>query len=488
MPQTTESIGREKPQRYRLPGIEREGIAQLSLLESALWPLRGGKLPTSTFETTHAFTAAGERRVATVRVFAPLGLQSIDEYVLWGLLGLSLDRRNVESTLLATPYWIMQRLGMQTGGFQYDQLRESLERIASVAYQNTGFWNPVSQQHERTTFHFFSSFIPTRGRGGEIAADRVWRIEWDKHFFELCRATGGTLLFDLDVYRELTPAARRLFLKVKDRFWRMKKVYFNVNDLTINGLGFSAERPLKKRKYDLCQCLRELMDHGIVELGRGHSDPSDLFIRRGKGLYIVVLFEGEYFRQPLSNRVRNEQDAISADPLHEPLAKIGLDAAAIRRVFKKCSRSQIQRWIKITDAAMHENPRGFPGFRVSPAAFFIDAVENQRMPPDWIYQHEKRQGYARWQNERTQFDAGEQLLAAQYQEERSAARDTYLQSLEGRERRAEALREALTYYQSINPDHAYELATDAANGKVEREHFQFPEFGVWMLEQNRLAR
>ena len=31
--------------RYRLPGIEREGIAQLSLLETALWPLQGGTIP-----------------------------------------------------------------------------------------------------------------------------------------------------------------------------------------------------------------------------------------------------------------------------------------------------------------------------------------------------------------------------------------------------------------------------------------------------------
>ena len=33
--------------RYRLPGIEREGIAQLSILETALWPLHGGKLSSS---------------------------------------------------------------------------------------------------------------------------------------------------------------------------------------------------------------------------------------------------------------------------------------------------------------------------------------------------------------------------------------------------------------------------------------------------------
>jgi len=32
------------PKRYRLPGIEREGIAQLSVLETALWPLQGGEL------------------------------------------------------------------------------------------------------------------------------------------------------------------------------------------------------------------------------------------------------------------------------------------------------------------------------------------------------------------------------------------------------------------------------------------------------------
>lgn len=43
------------PKRYRLPGIEREGIAQLSLLETARWPLQGGKLPSQKFETTYSW-------------------------------------------------------------------------------------------------------------------------------------------------------------------------------------------------------------------------------------------------------------------------------------------------------------------------------------------------------------------------------------------------------------------------------------------------
>ena len=104
-------------------------------------------------------------------------------------------------------------------------------------------------------------------------------------FFKMCQATGGALFFDLDVYRDLSPAARRLFLKLKDRFWRSKRVFMNVDDLTINGLGFSADRPLKKRKFDLTACIHELLSHGIVELGRGQTDPKDLFLKRGKGLH-----------------------------------------------------------------------------------------------------------------------------------------------------------------------------------------------------------
>ena len=49
--------------RYRMPGIEREGIAQLSLLETALWPLQGGKLPSNRFDTEYSYsTPTGRKR------------------------------------------------------------------------------------------------------------------------------------------------------------------------------------------------------------------------------------------------------------------------------------------------------------------------------------------------------------------------------------------------------------------------------------------
>src|SRR5437763_6899868 len=82
--------------RYRLPGIEREGIAQLSLLETALWPLQGGKLPGNKFETRYTFASSAARRPATVTVRAPSGLQPVDELILWGLLGVTLRGQDAE--------------------------------------------------------------------------------------------------------------------------------------------------------------------------------------------------------------------------------------------------------------------------------------------------------------------------------------------------------------------------------------------------------
>lgn len=484
MPPPAIATGTEPPaKRYRLPGIEHEGIAQLSLIETALWPLQGGQVAGSVFETSYSFKAAGESKPAHVRVYAPQGLQTFDEYLLWGLLALSLSRREADGTLVATPYWIIKRLGLSLGGFQYDQLRASLERLALVAYQNTGFYNPVSQQHERVTLHFLSTYLPTKGRGGEVDEERVWRIEWDRQFFGMCQATGGSLLFDLDLYRQLSPSSRRLFLKLKDRFWRSKTVYLNVDNLTIHGLGFSAERPLKKRKYELTRCIQELLEYHIIELGNGQREPRDMFIKRGKGLYVVALHEGSYFRQPMAERSVAVRAAISDDPLYEPLRKLGVDESAIRRIFRDCTRANIERWVKITDAAMHERPRGFSGFKVSPAAFFIDGVQNQRLPPDWMHTHEKYRRQQQWEAERRASRNQERQLREQYQQQRAAALQAFLASPAGRELHEAAYRQFLVFYRVREPHRAESAAREAASDKVEREQFQFPEFSVWMLEQ-----
>ena len=458
--------------RYRLPGIEREGIAQLSLLETALWPL-SGKLTSSVFETSYSYmTASGSMR-AEVKVRSTLGLQNIDEFVLWGLLGATLSRPDAGAMLLATPYWMLKHLGLDTGGSQYAMLRESLVRLTAASYQNTGFYNPETREREFAAFQFLSILLPTVGGAGNIVDnDRCWRIEWNPAFFRFCRATGGNLLFDLDLYRSLTPASRRLFLKLKDRFWRSKRVFLNVDNLTIHGLGFSAERPLKKRKFDLTNCLRELLPHHVIALGSGQADPRDLFQKRGKGSYVVVLYEGAYFRQPLTTRATSEKNAITDDPLYEPLQQIGVDEAGIRRLFREFSRGVIGRWVRITDAAMHESPRGFPGFKVSPAAFLIDGIQNNRTPPDWLYAHEKKQQREQWELDKAEQSASEQTLRDEYKRARTLAFHEFCRSPAGQQIYDKTFPILLAFHNVTDPYNPADAARQATLAG-EREPGQF---------------
>lgn len=468
------------PKRYRLPGIDREGIAQLSLLETALWPLQGGPLPSSQFLTEYAFTTPAGRTTATVTVRAALGLKPIDELVLWGLLGATLARSPAEPVLLATPYWMLRHLGLDTGGSQYAVLRESLLRLAVASYQNTGFYNPETREHEFAAFQFLSILLPTVGGAGErVDNDRCWRVEWNPAFFRFCRTTGGTLLFDLDLYRQLTPASRRLFLKLKDRFWRTKRVFMGVEDLTVNGLGFAAARPLAKRKFDLLTCTRELLSHQVVALGRGQTDPRDLFLKRGKGSYVVSFYEGEYFRRPPAERTTRQKNAILDDPLYEPLRRIGVDEPAIRRLFTHHSRSLVQRWVRITDAAMHERPQGFGGFRVSPAAFLIDGVQNARTPPDWLHAHEKRQERKQWEQKGILASPSESDLRQLYNQERAEALQAYLASAGGRAKYKQAYPVLLAFYTTTDPHRCQKAAHEAAVERIGRLDFHFPAFDVW---------
>lgn len=79
----------------------------------------------------------------------------------------------------------------------------------------------------------------------------------------------------------------------------------------------------------------------------------------------------------------------------------------------------------------------------------------------------------------------EAALRQTYQTERTAAFKTYLTSPEGRSlcSRYEPIFRQL--YEKTEPDHVYAKAREATEAKIEREHFSFPEFSVWMMEQHQ---
>jgi hypothetical protein len=81
--------------------------------------------------------------------------------------------------------------------------------------------------------------------------------------------------------------------------------------------------------------------------------------------------------------------------------------------------------------------------------------------------------------------ADEETLRQRYQVERSTALQAYLATLEGRTHFQAYHPTFLTFYRTVEPDRFGTTARDAAIGKIEREHFQFPDFGVWLLQQRQ---
>jgi hypothetical protein len=336
----------KSPARFRVPGIEHVGYAQLSVIETALSPLDAETLKEKFFASKYGYSdREGRRRQAEVKVgYAFEPLKPNDDFILWSLLSLTL-RHSDDHVLRATPYWLLKNLGMPTGGHQYQMLRDAVERLSQMLYCNTGFYNPVSQEHERWQFAFFASHLPQ-----SLDADRLWKLVWNQPFVEVSRATGGRMLFDLELFRGLGSAAtRRLFLKLSDRFYRSNRVHLDLHDLTINGLGYSPSVPLKVRKQKLIRCIETLLDRRILMLGTGHASAKDLFLKRQKGSYVVVFYRGPYFERAIGERSA-KKDA-KTDPLYGPMQTLGVDEPLIVRLLAECSRGLIERWLKITEAA-----------------------------------------------------------------------------------------------------------------------------------------
>src|SRR5207244_2871708 len=142
-----------------------------------------------------------------------------------------------------------------------------------------------------------------------------------------------------------------------------------------------------------------------------------------------------------------------------------------RRLLTKHARSLIQRWVRIAEAAMHEKPRGFTGFRVSAPAFLIDGVQNNRTPPDWFYAHEKRQERQQWEQEKAMSAEAEQGLRDRYEQEREAALQHFLATAAGQQKYDQAFAPYLVFYQATEPHRAHDAAEEATIARLERFDF-----------------
>ncbi len=357
------------------------GLGQLSLVEHAICPL--DKTTSLVRNLTHrseiAFTDKNRhRRRGYGTVHAAFGLSAIDEFYLWGLLGLTFAQKEPTLDFRATPHFILRSLGRidksaNRGGSAYQAFRAVLKRLAGVTYESDCFYDPIRGEHRDIAFGFLSYSLP---QGND--SSRAWRILWDPLFFELCQATGGRLFFDIDTYRELDSTSRRLFLFLSKIFWRRKlSGWFDVASLAYNVLGVSHSvdiRDIRARK--LARPMAKLREIGVLASVR-----DELQRKVKKGSYQICFERGPFFERT----VRTHRAAVPANPLADQLQGLGINAATVATLLGQYKIGLLQEWVDITLAAQERNGVSF--FKKSAAAYFLDNVKHaangSRTAPDW---------------------------------------------------------------------------------------------------------
>ena len=379
--------------RFDTAGEADRGMGQLSLVEHALCPLdsRTSLRENLRHESEYRYTDAdGRAQTARVVVHCPAGLSSGDEFYLWGLLALTFAQPEPQIEFQATPHFCLRKLGLispdSKGGKSYRLFREALRRLSAVRYQNERFYDPIRREHRAVSFGLFSYSLPL-----DPDSSRAWRIMWDPLFFEYCQAAASQLSFDLETYRKLDHASRRLFLLLSKVFWRRTTfavlrraalvgsragVLGQPRDPNAQGQG----RTVCRRAADGMNVLATPTDttgRPVPQTGQGP-------VRGPIPCVGPISTAGVHDRSPRPSRTRRCTIRLRA---------IGFDAAAIGRILARFRVEQIQLWADVTLAAMERKGPSF--FRRSPQAFFMDNIQHaacgERTPPDWFWELRKEE-------------------------------------------------------------------------------------------------
>lgn len=362
------------------------GIGQLTLVEHCLCPLDSRISLQKDLVHECEYFVQGQhksREKAHVRVHCPAGISASDEFFLWGMLGVTLAQEQPSFEVQATPHYWLRQLGCVSeaskGGKTYERFREAIRRLSCVHYENDRFYDPQQGEHRTVSFGLLSYSLPMNPD-----SPRAWRIVWDPLFFDFLKASGSHLTFDLDLYRDLDPGSRRLFLLLKKAFWcRTSSRWFDVRHLAVNVIGFSAELETRALKAKVKRCASTLIERDVIRLPAGTSEVGELFEKQGTGKYGVRFLRGAYFE---SRRTASPPSHSVDPPMSEPLARIGFDKVNIQRILQRYRHSDVQVWADVTLAAMEHQGKSF--FRRNPEAYFLHnikhAAKGERTPPDWF--------------------------------------------------------------------------------------------------------
>ena len=192
----------------------------------------------------------------------------------------------------------------------------------------------------------------------------------DPLFFSLIEPLKAHLWFDLETYRSLDGASRRLYLVLKKIFHhRSHSPRWQLQDLAVNVLGYSPSLKPKELRKKVRECGERLRRVGVVDANRQFF--------HGTGRETVVQFQ----RAAAGKQRPRRPGVLSLHelPIYEQWVAIGVDEPGMGYLKRNYSMELLQEWADITLAAHeHHGPKFFDRSR---AAYYIDNLEAAGWPP-----------------------------------------------------------------------------------------------------------
>ena len=296
--------------------------------------------------------------------------------MLSGTLGLIFSTQTEPGPdLYASGRFIHRRLGLNGGGKNINDLRESYYRLGQIAAFYPKFYDPIRKEYDAIGFGFLSHKIPLRKD-----SKRLWRISIDPVFFDLVRHDGGYLGYDLLLYNRLSVKGRRLFEFVQKLLHRKSCTpKFEARYLAVNVMGCAPGQEQRKLNEQVREAARELVNEGvIVEFVCDKCED---------GVFRAWFYRGEKYKEQRQASIASP--TLADDPMYEPMREIGLSDGHIFNALKKHRRGLIEEWCDVALVGMEIGHR----FTDSPGAFFNyyigRAAKGDSALPDWYLNHKK---------------------------------------------------------------------------------------------------
>jgi hypothetical protein len=330
----------------------------------------------------------GHRKTGTQIVTAPFGLAPADFDLFLGLFTYlkKLPEIPADGRVYLTVDFIARQLKLPaTCQKDYLRLRSRLFRVSFAKYANSAFWNPETRSHDLVNFGFWNLAALSR----LTESRRPVVLEWDRTLSRLLEHS-AFLAFDYELYRDLSPALRRLYLIANRDGWNQRdsSIYL-ADEFAVHQIGY-GDRPAgaRDRLHKLKRLLAEAQDRDLI---RPSSTWNSAFLRpveqgKDKGRVALRWSRGPALRARQDEPERVYTDRVENDALFAQVQELrdeeGKPATPVlfRRLVSRYGREPLQKHVLVVLAQKELHPGSF---QRSEVAALVDRLQHDYPEPDW---------------------------------------------------------------------------------------------------------